>query len=150
MRTKDILNSAIDRLDKELMELRVKFNKLEVFLNDKNKIKKIPEKQLFLLRKQYKIMQDYTGILVERIALARNPDKKEIPENAGKKVRTMWSDNDIELPYVFDLLFDIKTEAQLYNALNYKETGHSRDIDEIYSIALDYGYTKKYLSKYNN
>jgi len=148
MNKKDVLNTFIDRLDNELVELREKFNKLELFLNDKKKTKKIPEKQIFLLRKQYKIMQDYIDVLVERISLARNPDKDEKPQEAGKKVQTMWSDNDRELPYVFDLLFDIKTEAQLYNALNYEKTGHSRDVDEIYSVALNEGYTKEYLSKY--
>ena len=54
-----------------------------------------------------------------------------------KRCTTYYSDNDLELPYVFDLLWDIKTVGHLKEALS-SEYLHppSRDI---YETMKEYG-----------
>ena len=137
-----------DKLNEELVELRIKFNRLTAFLEDKEKTKNLTEIQLHLLQKQYDIMQKYIDVLVERMANIAMISEVKVNNEKEKKCKTQWSNDDITLPYVFDLLFDIKTEAQLYFALKGIDTGHVRSEDEIYETALQYGYTKQYLNKY--
>jgi len=49
-----------------------------------------------------------------------------------KTISTYWATNDKELPYVFDLLFDIKTLGQLwYSLVNDDVRNPAKDIEEL-------------------
>lgn len=66
-------------------------------------------------------------------------------KNIGmKEFSSGYAPNDKEVPYVFDLLYDIKTEAHLLNVMQ----GYGIDnypISEVQSLAAEYGYSFKYL-----
>ena len=62
-----------------------------------------------------------------------------------KAFASAFSDDDREVPYVFDLLYDIKSEAHLYKAI--REGGCECPIADIEHTALEHGYSMVYLAR---
>lgn len=58
---------VIDKLKNEEFDVRHKIDKLDAFLNDDNKMAKINEYQLDLMKHQYKVMVEYQRTLMNRI-----------------------------------------------------------------------------------
>jgi hypothetical protein len=83
---------------------------------------------------------------IERVYSAKKKkgEKKRIEDSKKyKEFHSAYGENDRELPYDFDLLYDIKSEMQLLDALT-KGTGY-HPIKDIEDVALGYGLTKEYL-----
>jgi len=62
-------------------------------------------------------------------------------------LRSFWADNDRELPYTFDLVYDIKTEGELFSHMNHVNGNPVKDLNELMDLADSEGYTKAYLTK---
>jgi len=134
-----MLNSPAEIKD-EIGFLELKRSAIARKVSDRESFNKLSEP------KQHMILK-YSAALKNAIDALEGLEEVDELER-GRECSTMWADKDRELPYVFDLYFDIKTEGQLLKALLGAETGHGGEYDEILDIAHRHGYTMRDLKEW--
>lgn len=93
------------------------------------------------------------GLKIQKVSTDGAKTKEELGKileestRGQKEFSSYYAENDMTLPYDFDLLYDIKTEAELLTYLHGDGPNLICSEDELMSTAISYGYTMEYLEK---